>query len=124
MKSILEKEVSLEGKEMQPFTEDNMICLYSGHVVEFMDEQQQQLQVNTIKKKAGKMPLISMVLTGMNIEEYTKLGQFERTNQRQKDHITKQIENCQQKIKQQAEEAELEESFNKLPKKLKKQKTK
>jgi hypothetical protein len=47
-----------------------------------MDEQQQQLQVNTIKKKAGKMPLISMVLTGMNIEEYTKLGQFERTNQR------------------------------------------
>lgn len=37
MKSILEKEVNLDQAEMAPFLEEDMICLYSGHHLEFLE---------------------------------------------------------------------------------------
>ena len=54
MKSILEKEVNLDQAEMAPFLEEDMICLYSGHHLEFLENKAQK-EINP-KKKPVKMP--------------------------------------------------------------------
>lgn len=90
LKAILEKDFDLHKYEMDSFTEEDMICMYSGHMEEIVEEK----QLLAGEKRKEPLPPISETVANINIDKYMLSGDFKKTAIRSKEAVIYSLDVC------------------------------